>query len=282
MISYPKIGHFGRLGNQMFQFAATVGIARANGRHPRFPVDNIIKPSTESFRDGVVRDVTFDIPKIFQIPNEFLIREEEIELGPDRCEQHFHFDRSILTVADGTRLGGYMQSEQYFNQYESEIRELFTFKERVVEQARKSIFYKILRSCENSVSIHVRRGDYVQLADFHPPCSAEYYKAAIDMWDGEGIKPHFFIFSDDPQYCRQLFWGRTDVTIVQGLSAEEDLFLMSKCNHNIIANSSFSWWGAWLNPLANKMVVAPTKWFGPAYSHNTDDLYPCDWILIDN
>ena len=161
-------------------------------------------------------------------------------------------------------LEGYFQSDKYFKDFESEIRKEFTFKEKPVGSIPRG-----------SCSIHVRRGDYVKLKDYHPLCSLDYYKKAMTLIPSE----KYLVFSDDPSWCEDAF-DQENVEVVRGNSAEQDLQLMSLCDNHIIANSSFSWWGAWLNASSEKKVVAPSKWFGPSANLDFKDVYCKDWILV--
>lgn len=274
MISYKKIGHFGRLGNQLFQFASTYGIARKLGYEVGFPIENTTKPVTEHFTDGKVLDIVFDIPKAFNIPDKHLISLGEVEMQSKVCERFFHFDEEMFSTPDNSEITGYLQSEKYFKHVEQELKEMLTFKPEVVEKA-EALFPRVNGS---TVSIHIRRGDYVNQQQFHPTCTAEYYLEAASMFESDN--PYFIIFSDDVDYCKSLFAEDENVLYINNIDPYVDLCLMSMCDHNIIANSSFSWWGAWLNKNPNKKVIAPKQWFGPAYSHNTKDLYCKNWIVI--
>ena len=139
----------------------------------------------------------------------------------------------------------------------------------------------------NSVSIHIRRGDYISdpksFINFGGIASADYYDNAINYVENLVESPHFFIFSDDIQYCKTLFSGKNKFTIVEDFTNEDNyhynLFLMSACKHNIIGNSSFAWWGAWLNNNSNKVVIAPQKWQKKG-KYKIDDICPSGWTLI--
>jgi hypothetical protein len=128
----------------------------------------------------------------------------------------------------------------------------------------------------NTCSIHVRRGDYIGLQNFHPVQPVSYYEEAVKI---VGDDKHFLIFSDDINWCKENFTFLKNKTFVLNNLDYEDLYLMSMCKNNIISNSTFSWWGAWLNRNENKQVIIPSKWFGISYSHlNTNDLYCEGWI----
>jgi hypothetical protein len=128
------------------------------------------------------------------------------------------------------------------------------------------------------VSLHVRRTDYVTSNGYHPVQSIEYYKNAIDII---GDYDYIFVFSDDIQWCKDNLKFK-NMVFMEGFSDIEDLHIMSLCQNNIIANSSFSWWGAWLNIHPEKKIIAPTNWFGEQANLNTSDMIPSDWIKINN
>ena len=128
------------------------------------------------------------------------------------------------------------------------------------------------------VSIHLRKGDYAGLQQFHPVMDADYYfNAMTHFMDGNYC---FLVFSDDIEYAKELFGDQENIVYMEGNEPDVDMCMMSMCHHNVIANSSFSWWGAWLNKKEN-IVISPEKWFGPTlHSYITDDLYPENWVII--
>jgi len=277
MITYNKIGHYGRLGNQLFQFASTIGIARKLGYEVSFPSYNIYQAVTEHFKDGITRNITFDIPKAFDIPNNLLGHEFRSHIIFHNVKENsFHFDPTMFRIPNHTNIFGYFQSEKYFKHVEEEIQDILTFNKDVQYQSN-DIFPKVNTQ---TVSIHLRRGDYVNLQQYHPICSPEYYMSAFSYFQDEDY--NFLVFSDDIEYCKQLFGEAENLTYIYTNNDFVDLCLMSMCDHNIIANSSFSWWGAWLNKNRNKKVIAPRKWFGPAYDgiNDTKDLYCENWIIV--
>ncbi len=276
MITYSKIGHFGRLGNQMFQFASTIGIARKLGYDVAFPIENTGIPNVEHFKDGVTRSVYFDIPKVFNIPDSLLRANSEIDYDKEVQEPYFHFCSDLFTIPDSTNLKGYYQTEKYFEHCKQEILNIFTFKNDIEVKA-SNIFPKVTI---DTVGIHVRVGDYIGLQQYHPICDAEYYSLAMQYFNDKDY--YFLIFSDNIQYCKEMFGESENILYISDNEPEIDLCLMSMCNHNVIANSSFSWWGAYLNKNQNKKVVAPKKWFGPAYENinNTKDLYCQNFKIV--
>lgn len=184
-------------------------------------------------------------------------------------------------VKDGY-YAGYWQSEKYFIDQEKKIRETFDFGDKLTDETR--MLAKEI--CENkSVSIHVRRGDYITNPSAHKVhgiCSLEYYKLAVRYMESKVVDPCFFIFSDDPDWAKNNL-GFIKNAVFVGFGAYrrsyEDMFLMSRCGHNIIANSSFSWWGAWLNSSSSKIVVAPKEWFA-SRKLSSRNLVPSSWVRI--
>lgn len=277
MITYNKIGHFGRLGNQMFQFAATVGIARKANQGFAFPKENTEVPSIEDFKDGIRREVYFDLPKYFPNVERTLAPLEQIQTYHIAQEPYFHFCPDLFTVPDQTNLMGYFQTEKYFEHCSDLILGYFQFDNEIKKQAENS--FPTFAVKLEYVSIHLRRGDYAGLQQFHPVMDADYYFDAMTQFmDGNHC---FLIFSDDIEYAKELFGEQENIIYIEGNDPAVDMCMMTMCDHNVIANSSFSWWGAWLNDNTNKKVIAPKKWFGPAYKgiHDTKDLYPQSWIV---
>ena len=196
-------------------------------------------------------------------------------------ELHFHFDSKFFDLSSDTYLVGYFQSERYFKPIEGKLRKEFTFKIPPSPE-NKTLLEKIQNS--SSVSLHIRRGDYVldpRVGLHHGVCNLTYYQKAIQEIERRVRNPHFYIFSDDIPWAKtHLFIGHNSTYIShnQGDKSYEDLRLMSHCRHHIIANSSFSWWGAWLNSRSDKLVMAPRKWTN--ISLDISDLIPSGWTLL--
>ena len=200
------------------------------------------------------------------------------------------FDPMVLKAGKNVYLEGYWQSEKYFKEIEYIIRKDLIIKPNL-KGRNKDIAKKIVS--ENSISLHIRRGNYVanpEIFKVHGTCEQEYYYEAIDYITENVKEPYFYIFSDEIEWAKDNFkieYAHTFVDINIGFDGEnyqdeknyEDLRLMSLCKHNIIANSSFSWWGAWLNQNPEKIVIAPKKWFNDE-SLDTSDLIPNSWIRI--
>ena len=175
-------------------------------------------------------------------------------------EPYFHY--AAIPYQPNLNLNGYFQSWKYMIGHEDFIRKTF------------SPNYSI-DDLKNVSSLHVRRGDYLHKKDYHTNLDMDYYDRAMSICNTE----KYYIFSDDIDWCRQNFIG-PQFEFMSGHHETLDLAIMSKCANNIIAASSFSWWGAWLNQNPNKKVVAPQRWFGYKLPHNTQDLCPPDWIRI--
>jgi hypothetical protein len=242
MISFTELGKMGRLGNQLFQIATTIALALRNN-------DTYVFPPWEY-------DLHFNLQNCFS---------NNIRPTATYHEPFFHYQpipQHNSTVRQTLDLVGFFQSEKYFQDCQGAIQSLLTPK----------IGFGIKW---NYTAIHVRRGDYVRQPQNHPSLDGNYYKKAIDMIPSE----YYMIFSDDINWCKQNFIGSKFV-FSEGRSPVEDLSLFLSCENAIIANSSFSWWGAWLNKNPSKKIIAPAQWFGPGLPHDTKDLLPNNWIKI--
>jgi hypothetical protein len=197
-------------------------------------------------------------------------------------ERFLHFDQSILNLPNRAYLIGYWQSNKYFHDVENILRREFMV-EAPLAGKNLEIANQIRNT--NSISIHVRRGDYVSnpaTTEFHGICGIEYYRLCIAELVKKVAYPHFFVFSDDHNWTHENLKIDFPVTYVDhndSGAGYEDMRLMSLCRHNIIANSSFSWWGAWLNPNPSKLVYAPCRWFNRS-DIDTKDLVPAEWIRL--
>lgn len=290
----------GGIGNQMFQYAAARRLAYVHG--------SPLKLDLSWFSDIVAvntsRGYALDI---FAIQEEFAAREEVEALtvrkqGFVECliakviwrkpvavpsyirEKQFHFDPAILNLSNNVYLDGYWQSEKYFAEIEDIIRKEFTVKTDQAGQNRK---LAELIASSDSVSLHIRRGDYVsnpRTNKYHGICDMDYYSRCLEQLTETVKNPHFFIFSDERDWVSDNLKLPCPTTLVDHNGANkgyEDLRLISQCKHHIIANSSFSWWGAWLSDNSGKIVVAPKKWFADEKRNNqTYDLIPEGWTRI--
>lgn len=256
MLAFNHLGRLGRLGNQMFQYASLRGIARNRGYDFCIPKDNV------------------DLFYPFKMEN---VKQHNIKLldrgyAPVAEEKHFHFDEIFFNMCpDEISIFGFFQSEKYFKHIENEIRIDFSFKDEILQPCKDMI-----SSIGDAIGLHIRRTDYLT-DNNHVALDLPYYQRALTYFD-DNIP--VLIFSDDIEWCKeQKLFSDERFLISESNDHYIDLCLMSLCKHHIIANSSFSWWGAWL---ANSQdVVAPLKWFGPGNIHKkTDDIYLKHWKII--
>ncbi|MFC1711411.1 alpha-1,2-fucosyltransferase [Patescibacteria group bacterium] len=266
----------GGLGNQMFQYALGRRLAHFHQSALKLDV-SIFK--TYKLHDYCLKHLNI-IENIASLEEIVRLKKKRwiFRLGKQFVKQRFfHFDPKILDLPDNVYLKGYWQSERYFKDIEGIIRKDFSFKKRP-DKNNKNILKKILKS--NSVSIHVRRGDFVVKGC--GTCGISYYKKAINLIKNKVAGPVFFVFSDDPDWCKVNLNINKNMTFVDFNSRDknyEDLRLISSCKYNIICNSTFSWWGAWLNKNKNKIVIAPKKWFNNL-TIDTSDAVPKTWLQI--
>lgn len=251
----------GGLGNMLFQISTAYATAIRDNKMFVCDITDMVVPHKSFFdyKSNIFRNINMsdNLPHMVQY-----------------CETDFKFSE-IPSTSDDLKIIGYFQSEKYFVNYRDEILNLFKISDEMLSEF-KSSYSDILDS--ESCSIHVRRGDYLSLTDHHPVQPIEYYKKAVDIIGQDKL---YAIFSDDIQWCIDNF-GFIKKKQFFNLNCDyEELYLMSMCKDNIIANSTFSWWAAWLNTHHNKIVVAPNQWFGNKNSNlNTCDLYCDKWIRI--
>jgi hypothetical protein len=266
MITHKNIGYSGRLGNQMFQYAALKALSLKTGYELFLPDNLSIKP------DGCFDMTSYkwieyklDLLDCFKLD---YINIDKKSLPNQYQEQRFSFEPEIFDIIDNTAIEGYFQSYKYFEDYKDEILKEFTFKSNILNKCSSQI-----KNHTNPVSIHVRRGDYVNHPGFWN-VTPEYLQESLNYFNDDDYT--FLIFSDDIEWCKQVF--PDGVVFIEGNNQFEDLCLMSLCDHNIISNSSYSWWGAYLNQNPNKRIIAPKNWFTDQKPLN--DLYPNNFIII--
>ena len=245
MLSFSNLGSLGRLGNQMFQYAALKGIAAHNSTDYCLPTDT-------------------SIHKCFQIPK----KGTEI-FYPTIKETTYEFYEKIYNCSEGD-LYGFFQTEKYFYHIEEELRKDFRFYDIIYNSC---FHYRKHILSEEVVTLHIRRGDYITDPNF-VLLEPDYYLEALKYFPDSEI----MVLSDDINWCREQFVGKR-FKFSSSNDPFIDLCLMSLCDYHIISNSSFSWWGSWL--AKSKKTIAPQKWFMGEFSFwNTKDLYKKDWILI--
>ena len=268
----------GGLGNQLFQMSAAIGLAFRNEDEAAFDIssfgDTVQGFNPNKYVENVFREVSFKTNLSIAF---------NCQSDPNR------FDYEEIPYVKHTRLIGYFQSHKYFEDCREVIIDTFRPTEDVIDKFKKEVLCKSIATEDNvlgpTCSIHVRRGSYVQDAIHHPPCEVEYYRQAMEDISSQYKGTTFLVFSDDKQWCEEnlLPLANKDMFIEFHSNFEdwEEMWFMSLCDHNIIANSSFSWWSAYLNENPHKKVIYPSKWFGPAYAHfDTKDLCPEEWKKI--
>ena len=215
------------------------------------------------------------LPKLPSSPNEYR-------------EPHFHYDPAFEALGPQTALFGYFQSERYFSSIAENLRDWFSPREPLGDAAAAAL-KRIETSRRLPVSVHVRRGDYLKpgTREVHGILGESFYRQVFERLERViGHEADLFVFSDDPTAAEQVlgFIPGSRLNHVRGDPDRpwEDMALMARCRHHVIANSSFSWWGAWLNRSPDKIVAAPRAWFAPTDvgKRNTSDLYPAGWILV--
>jgi hypothetical protein len=264
LISFLRLGTLGRLGNQMFQYAVLKAVQHRRGYEVRIP-----RP------DGLA------LTRLFNIPERALADDDAGRLVNTYEQPQFSYTSAVFDVPDNTNFYGYFQSERYFEHCIPEIRESLTFKSSVIAEAdslSSSLFGRSWLKA-TPVSLHVRRGDYLNRPEWHPVCDRSYYDEALDSLQDRFGRLRVAVFSDDLDWCRETFRGRR-YRFSESNDAGIDMCLMSRCEHHVIANSSFSWWAAWLNPSPDKVVITPNRWFGPNGPEDTQDLIPSSWQRI--
>lgn len=283
MLTYASFGINGRLGNQMFQLAVIHAAAKRLNTKYFLPL-RLEGNSNYSTCQDLWEFNTSKLNELEWIePKDYVAKCGKEQINPRTYEEpFFHYDPNFVNLPNNTNIKGFFQSEKYFSEYREELLKAFTLKEpsETYEKFYESIFQK-----ENSLSIHVRRGDAVGKEWFHGDVGiGSYYRDAITVIEeaSKEIPIDLVVFSDDIPYCKE--WLKTigktfnTVEFVSGTSGAEDIMLQSKCSRNIIANSSFSWWGAWLNLNPHKIVVAPKTWFGEHGPKDIQDIYASGWI----
>jgi hypothetical protein len=266
------IGPNGRLGNQMFQYAALLGIATKQGLE--YGIDYNLGDSL-SWRENAIEPVSqkLTIDKCFDLSAKQSTSPSKT-IHEDKNE--YHFQEKFFHTGDDVKLRGYFQTNKYFDHIEDQIRSEFKFKQDIVDEA--SNFLSSKRDNE-VVSVHVRRGDYLQYT-WHGVCSNQYYGNALSSHFTDKSY-NFVVLTDDIPWAKTTFSGSENIFISETQNQYVDLCIMTMCDHHILSNSSFSWWGSWLNPSKNKKIVAPSTWFRDQLkSLDTKDLYQPNWIII--
>ena len=262
MITFNNMGAYGRMGNQMFQYALLFSIAKT--REYEFGVPYALRSAnpyfnlclTDAFGNLTAKDST-GIQNI------------------NRAQEHnFTYNAGIFGIPDHTDIIGYFQSEKYFIDYREQLLKEFEFKPEIKRKALD------IRSVTRNpvISMHFRFGDYKNLVGKHPICNVEYYTEALKQLPDDLL---IIAFSDEPDLAKEILEQlNRKYFITETNDQNVDMCTMTLCDYHIIANSSFSWWGAWLGE--SKKVIAPSQWFGesPDMPKNWSDIYCKDWIIL--
>lgn len=244
----------GGLGNQLFQWAVTESLS--------------LKFNTEFYYDL----------SYFNNSSQWNLELDKFEIKINDFRGYFNLKMIsdnfyYQSITDNSYLNGYWQSEKYFIENENHIRN----KLKIKDNLKNYILNKYSFLNDNTISMHIRRGDYIGKQNYHPLQSVDYYNSAYDFINESNA--NVIILSNDIDWCRQnlnfdnMFFIEKETNII-------DLYIMSMCKNNIIANSSFSWWGAWLNSNERKKVVAPSNWFGSDANLYEGDIVPENWKKI--
>ena len=285
MLTFNKLGKSGRLGNQMFQYAALRGIAANRG------FDWGIPPKGTSGVDEYGCENNYCMFETFKMTGATEEHQHISENSQWAIWKEFHFNEELFNKCpDNVNLDGYFQTEKYFKNIDKEIREDFQFQDEIYHPCKEMIDSL---GDGRKIFLHIRRGDpklpwaYVNLEAAHPVCTWDYYDKALKEFPDD---IPVVVFSDVIDWCKEQEFFKPDRFIMSETTDEfadgqrvpwTDLCLMTLCTDAIIANSSFSWWGAWLISNPNKKVIAPKKWFGKQYDHYImSDLIPDEWIEI--
>ena len=278
----------GGLGNQLFQIFATISLALSTSNLYVFPYSEFLTTGVTrrtywyTLLDNLWNNTTWnspekDNPRIFSLP--------PVE------ETGFEYDETVaVRVKKSVCLHGYFQSYKYFEKHYDTIIQLIGLKIKQQSIKEKTKVFEQLLVIKNTVSLHFRFGDYILKQSHHPIMPIKYYVNAltkiIDKVGSDTFRVIYFGEKEDEvtiKICIQILQKKFPYLEFVKADLEEDweqMLLMSLCEHNVIANSSFSWWGAYFNSNPDKMVCYPSTWFGPALKHNTKDLCPPEWIQI--
>ena len=265
-IAFNHLGRLGQLGNQMFQYGALKGIATKHGYEYIIPKHDIFVDALgNKLRTELFDAFDFDVKVgILNVPEQKYLQ-----------EPHFEYSsKFVKECPDNISLLGFFQSEKYFKNVKKELKKDFTFK----KQIRAECADIIDELFDDPIALHIRRGDFLINSANHHNLSMSYYENALKKFHHTR---QVIIFTDDPDWAgAQDLFKQDRFVISQNNGAYHDMYLMSKCTDFIIANSTFSWWSAWLCENPDKVVVCPDKWFGV---NNQDkyikDLYPREWLV---
>ncbi len=264
----------GGLANMLFQIAMTKSMAVDYGVNFSFPnlISHLEFLNNESNHNSSLKH-SLEYLKLFNTLN--AVNYSKPQNNDTMVLNYpFHYEKKILSNPNqDVLISGFFQSEKYFKHNRDEILGMLNFNDFETYVRNKYPFIKDYR-CS---AIHVRRGDYLKYPNHHPVQTIEYYRKGINLL--EPITDKFIIFSDDIEWCKENL-KLDNVIYIENEKDYIELYLMSLCNNNIISNSSFSWWGAWLNKNDDKVVIGPKMWFGSEIKENDNDIIPQNWYKL--
>jgi hypothetical protein len=295
-MSVIRVQILGGLGNQMFQAAAAIALARRLSARLELDTSRLRISGERRFGLGALKveaDIFSDkkhplerafnktVYKTARVFNAKAQRRPTGWRGAIFTEPHHHYAPAFEQISEDCYLRGYFQSPRYFAGAEDAIRAAFCLEDAVSQSALATA----ATFGEGSVALHVRRGDYLAHSKanaFHGVLNADYYERALKWLEAHAAAKDIYVFSDDADFARQMFAHRPKAQFVAGESEFDDMYLMSKARAHIIANSTFSWWSAWLDARPGSIVIAPKDWFASAatLTHDVRDLYPENWIRL--
>jgi len=250
----------GGLGNQLFQAAHVIAQSYRTKRSPLF------RPKSETNRQG--REIKNYVDNIFS-----KLKFVDIINNCDVVREIDWSYNQVQPLDKNTTFWGYFQSEKNFEEYKKQIVDLFKPKQEFISKIY-GLYPRIMN--EKTISVHVRRGDSFSAQNIHPMVTKSYIDKCLGLLEEYS---HIFCFSDDKEWVKNNL-DYENITFVEGLEDYEELWMMSLCQFNIIPNSTFSWWAAYLNQNPNKRVMVPSIWFGPDGPENYKDIYVPDWEII--
>ena len=286
----------GGLGNQMFQYA--IGRHLSLKYNTKLALDLSLLKALPKDTNYTIRNYELDVFNVkcsffdLKLPRSLKLKQTDIlnrlafKLVNYKViseKEYYNFDEKIFNSSKNAYIIGYWQSAKYFDSIRDTL--IADFKFKIQPNELNNTHIKEIES-SNSISVHIRRGDYItnEIANStHGICNLRYYQDAIEQIKSKVSDPHFFFFSDDIEWVKEQFKALNNTTFINNNTDKgfEDLRLMTLCKHHIIANSSFSWWGAWLSLNYNKIVIAPKNWTTFGLSKQQEESVYCkDWIII--
>jgi hypothetical protein len=264
----------GGLGNQMFGAAAGMALAKRLGAN--------LELEHYRFRASSARTLPYELAP-FNLPAKLCDSTAQYRWWQRPAvwrQPGHHFDPEFERLSGSVYLKGYFQSWRYFENIAGEVRRMFDLKP-LISAAGRAQAAAAESVGERSVAVHLRRGDYTQHPERFALLQKDYYDRAIRLINRAVERPKLFVVSDDLAAAQVMFANQPDTTFAAGGTAFDDMHLIASCHHHIIANSSFSWWGAWLSPWADGLTIAPREWFSREVSlqNYVDDTYPRGWVL---